>query len=490
MVNRLEVHRMSSPSSLAKQFADTELWAARIAGHASLPDERLTTRLGLILTAMAAKPGDSIPQASTSSSQAQAMYRFFANERIGPDDLLQPLADATTDACRGLKTLLAVQDTTSLNFSKLRSTTGLGPLNDSLNARGLHLHTTLALRDDGVTLGILGQLYWARPTEGRSAPQRRERAIEDKESRKWLDGIEAAEAAWESLPAEQRPRLIHVMDREGDIHEVLQRVSDSPHFAIIRCAQDRSVAGDIDKAFAAVQAAPVFATVTVDRPQLPHDTQQTQRPEAGGRQRSVVLTVRAVPLTITPNVNKHPQRRPVTWTLLDVREADPPAGTEALHWRLWVNLPVTTRDELLAVLRFYKFRWRVEDYHLTFKSGCQIEKLELETADRLIKAATLYSAVAVRIVALRDLARVEPDAPCTIVLTRDEWQALWFRFAKKKLTAEILPPTIEQVVRWIGRLGGHLARKRDGMPGVRTLWRGFRDLSLLAAGFHAGRTLQ
>lgn len=474
---------LTSPGSLADHFADTEVWAARIAGHASLPDERLTTRLGLILAAMAAKPSDSIPQASGSSSQAQAMYRFFANERIGPDDLLQPLADASMDACRGLKTMLAVQDTTSLNFSNLHTTTGLGPLNDSPTARGLHLHSTLAVRDDGVALGILGQLYWARPAEGHSAPQRRERAIEDKESRKWLDGIEAVEAAWESLPALERPRLIHVMDREGDVHEVLQRVSDSPHFAIIRCAQDRAVAGDIDKAFAAVQTAPVFATITVD---LPHATQPTRATE----QRRVELSVRLAALTITPDVKKHPRRQPVTWTLLDVRECDPPAGVEPLHWRLWVDLPVTTLDELLQVLRFYKFRWRVEDYHLTFKSGCQVEKLELETADRLIKAATLYSAVAVRIVALRDLARVQPDAPCTIVLTGDEWRALWVRFAKKRLTANVQPPTIEQAVRWIGRLGGHLGRKRDGMPGVRTLWRGFRDLSLLAAGFHAGRTLQ
>jgi hypothetical protein len=485
MVNRQEIHRMSSPSSSANHFADIELWASRIAGHADLVDERLNTRLGLILTAFTARPSDSIPQASSSCSQAQAMYRFFANERIGPDDLLQPLVDATSDSCQGLKTMLAVQDTTSLNYSTLLTTTGLGPLNDSESARGLHLHTTLALRDDGVALGILGQNYWARPTEGRSAPDRRERPIEDKESRKWLDGIEAAEAAWESLPTdEERPRLVHVMDREGDIHEVLQRVSDSPHYAIIRCSQNRSVAGPIDKAYAALEAAPVLATTMVVSPKAAHHA------EAAGAQRRAVLSLRVVRLTITPDAKKHPQRQPVTWTLIEAREVNPPAGVEALHWRLWTNLPTNTPDEVLEVLRFYGFRWRVEDFHLTLKSGCKIEKLELETAERLIKAATLYSAVAVRLVALRDLARVEPEAPCTLVLTRDEWQALWVRFAKQKLTANTAPPTIEQAVRWIGRLGGHLARKRDGMPGVRTLWRGFRDLSILAAGFHAGRMLQ
>jgi hypothetical protein len=412
------------------------------------------------------------------------MYRFFANDRIDGADLLQPLVDTTSDSCRGLKTMLAVQDTTSLNFSTLRTTKDLGPLNDSERARGLHLHTTLAVRDDGVALGLLGQIYWARPTEGRSAPDRQERPIEDKESRKWLDGIEAAEAAWESLPDDtERPRLVHVMDREGDIHEVLQRVSDSPHFAIIRCSQNRSVAGPYDKAYAALEAAPILATTKVSLP-------KAASAGAASSQRRAELCLRVVRLTITPNEKKHPQRQPVTWTLIEAREINPPPGVEALHWRLWTNLPTNTPEEILEVLRYYGLRWRVEDFHLTLKSGCTVEKLALETAQRLIKAATLYSAVAVRLVTLRDLARVEPEAPCTIVLNQDEWQALWVRFAKQKLTANTPPPTIEQAIRWIGRLGGHLARKRDGMPGVRTLWRGFRDLSILAAGFRAGRMLQ
>jgi hypothetical protein len=342
------------------------------------------------------------------------------------------VADATSDSCRGLNTLLAVQDSSSLNFSSLQTTQGLGPLNDSAKARGLHMHTTLAVRDDGVTMGVLDQIYWARSAEGHTAAQRRERPIEDKESCKWLDGIEAAENAWASLPAEQRPRLIHVMDREGDIHEVLQRISASPHYGIIRSAQNRSVAGDINKAFAAVEAADVRGTVLVDVPRAAY------QPTPAMPQRQARLTVRCVPLTITPNRSKHPRRQPVTWTLLDVRESNPPAGVEPLHWRLWTNLPAVTMDDILEILRFYGFRWRVEDFHLILKSGCQIEKLGLETAERLIKAATLYAAVAARILGLRDLARVEPDAPCTVILNDSEWQALWVRFAKEKLTAKTI----------------------------------------------------
>ena len=117
---------MSSPSPLPPLASSAELWAARIAGQANLPDERLNTRLALILAALAANPADSIPQASGHWSQAKAMYRFFANERIGPDDLLQPVADATSEALGGLPTVLAVQDTTSLNFSTLTTKAPVG----------------------------------------------------------------------------------------------------------------------------------------------------------------------------------------------------------------------------------------------------------------------------------------------------------------------------------------------------------------------------
>jgi hypothetical protein len=473
---------MSSSSTLPDVTSPSDLCASRLASHADLGDERLNTRLGLILSTIAAKPADSIPQASGSFGQAKAMYRFFANKRIGADDLLQPVTDATTDAVRALPTMLAVQDTSSLNFSTLKKTEGLGLLNDSEQARGLHMHTTMAVREDGVAVGILDQSYWARPPGVRTGKDRKQRPIEAKESHKWLDGIEAAENALACLPPEQQPRLIHIMDREGDIHQVLQRISNSPHYAIIRCSQNRTVAGACDKTFAAAAAAPVVATVRIDVPRLSH------QPVPAVAKRQATLELRAVPLTITPDQQKYPKRQPVRWTMIDARESNAPAGVEALHWRLWTNLPATTLAEIQAVLRYYGFRWRIEDFHLTLKSGCQIEKLELEDAERLIKAAILYSAVAVRIVALRDLARAEPNAPCTIILTPDEWQSLWSRFAKEKLTADTKAPTIKQAAQWLGRLGGHLGRKRDGMPGVRTLWRGFRDLSLLSAGYHLGRS--
>ena len=160
-----------------------------------------------------------------------------------------------------------------------------------------------------------------------------------------------------------------------------------------------------------------------------------------------------------------------------------PDGTEE------ILLLCTDRLELAAelVALAYKYRWQIEDFHLTLKSGCQVEDLQLETADRLIKALLLYSAVALRVVALRDLARQRPNDPCTVLLTAPQWQALYAYIHRRRPDATTPVPSLRQVVRWIGRLGGHLNRKGDGMPGVPTLWRGWRDLAVLVAGYLAGR---
>lgn len=454
-------------------LSSDQLWAAQVAGHAALPDGRLNARFAQVLATLAAKPLDAFPQACSSLAETKGLYRFLSNKRLSYDLLLQPLVAATVAGLAGRDKILSIQDTSSFNFSTLSGTTGLGPLNDSKRARGLHVHTTLATRGDGVPIGLLHQQCWSRPPEGRSAEQRKQRPFADKESFKWALGIRAADALLE-LPEDQRPRVIHVMDREGDIHEVLQEITERGEGAVIRCAQNRSVAEHVDGALHALAAAQPVAIV------------KRQVPDDSGKQRSARLELRSVTLTVTPDRSKHPKRQPVTWTLIEAREVDAPAGVTPLCWRLWTTEPASTRAELLEVLRIYTLRWRVEDFHLTLKSGCRVEALGLETAERLRRATLLYSAVAARIVALRDLARIEPDAPCTTILSDDAWKVLWCRHHKKALPADTPVPSVREAVLWIARLGGHLNRKGDGMPGVRTLWRGWRDLAILVAGWRLG----
>ena len=183
-------------------------------------------------------------------------------------------------------------------------------------------------------------------------------------------------------------------------------------------------------------------------------------------------------------LEKYPHAWPMTWNLVEVWEPTPPAGAEPVHWLLWTLEPAETADEALEVVRKYTCRWPIEEMHLVLKSGCRVESLQLETWDGLEKAVTVNAAVAARIVSLRDWATKTPEALAIEVLDADEVETLVAHFGGKMKPSEL---TIGQAVLWIGRLGGHLNRKRDGMPGVRTLWRGLHDLTLLVAGFRAGK---
>lgn len=448
-------------------------WVAERYGTVCLPDARLEKRLLEVSRTLAAKPKDSINRACGSWGEAKAAYRFIENEAVTEDLLRRPVCDATAIDCARRERILAVQDTTVLSFASARGADGLGPINDDPNARGMLLHPTLALGDDGLALGLLDWQTWTRPLTKRCDKEDyRHLAIEEKESAKWLRGIEAArEALARRLPCEDRPRLIHVFDREGDIHEVFERIVDSPDGAVIRCSHNRRVLTEDERgAFAhdVVAEARQLGSVRIDVPR-----------KHGQKKRTALIVVRACRVRLSPDRGKHPGRKWIDLNLVEVVEPRAPAKGKALRWLLWTTESVETFDQAMAVVDIYKRRWKIEEFFLVLKSGCRIEALQFDTAERLAKAVALYAPIALRILQLRDLSRIAPDAPCTIALSDEQWKALWTYIHKRRPHSGLSPPTIRQATLWIGRLGGHLGRKSDGLPGVRALWEGWRDLALL-----------
>src|SRR5882762_6321415 len=412
------------------------LWAAQVAAGTVLPDKRLQARLACILETFAERPNDAIPQAAGSWGQAKGVYRFLANPRVRSAAVHQGLTRDTARQCLEQRTVLVVQDTTSLNLTGCHVLPELGPIGSGNLAQGVLLHSTLALTEQGAMLGVLGLQTWARPAGNAPGP-------EAKESGKWLHGIDQArqvvwETAW-AAGATAPPRLVHLMDREGDVYEVLQWVEAVGDSASIRCVQNRRVEDPLRLAHAAVRAQPVLGRVTIPVPR-----------SHGKPARTATVEMRALTTTLRPDRAKYPHAWPLAWTLVEVWEPTPALEDEALHWLLWTREPATTLAEVQEVVR-------------------------------------KYTSVAARIVALRDRAQQEPDAPATGLLSEDECAVLVAKFATGRAVVRL---TLGQAVLWIGRLGGHLNRTRDGMPGVRTLWRGLRDLTLLVEGWRVARRLE
>ena len=445
-------------------------WAWRELLGARLGDGRLTQRLATIAATLSENPTESIPSANNSSWPAtKATYRFFDNDDVNPEEILNAHRRATLrriDAADA-RLVLVVQDTTQFDFTKHHATKGLGPTG-APGLSGFFLHSALCLEPDGgVPLGLLGWHWWVRePVRDNGDQGKAKRSIEDKESGRWLEMLEHSTA---DLPP--GVRTVTVADREADIFELFDRARTLGRHVLVRAHHDRrvKVAGELqglwDAAFATEPLG--LAAFTVPR--------DGDRPE-----RRAVATIHVAEIEMRPPSHLAAQHlAPVPIRAILLQEVDAPADQEPVQWLLLTSLPVDTLEEAHQCVIWYTFRWRIERFHYTLKSGGNYEKLQLETADRLWRALAVYLIVAWRVLWMNLVARERPDDPCTTFLSRDEWEALCCHRRKTAVPPRD-PPDARTAMRWIAALGGFLGRKSDGEPGVKTLWRGFRRLTDLA----------
>jgi Transposase DNA-binding/Transposase Tn5 dimerisation domain len=444
-------------------------WAEEEFGEAELNDPRRTARLVALAQAAGARPGASLPEACEDGAALKAAYRFFDTDEIEPSSMLASHVEATTRRLRGEAVVLAVQDTTSLDYSGHPATTGLGVLNDAKH-HGLLVHTTLVTTPERVPLGLLAQDVWTRDVAvlGKRAT-RKARPIAEKESRKWLTSLEAVVAAHARCP---ETRFISVGDREADVYDLFVAERPVGVDLLIRASWDRGVEGPHGHLWAAVAAAPEAGHLTVTVPPRAARVGTPAQPA-----RTAHLTLHFAPVTLRPPRHRAAEPLPaVPVAAVRVVEAAPPDGARPVEWLLLTTLPVTTADEAFEIVGHYVCRWDIEVWHKVLKSGCRIEARQLETADRLRRCLTLYSVVAWRVLYATLLARAAPDLPCTALLDDDEWQALCC-IIRRTASPPPAPPPLRQAVRWIAQLGGFLARASDGEPGPIVLWRGFQHLA-------------
>jgi hypothetical protein len=452
-----------------------QAWALDLYGSADMPDKRLNASAVRTVVRLAEAPTDPLTQSCADFAEVKASYRLLENERMAPEHLRRAMRQKGARDAQGRPVILLIGDTSAFSFPSSPATEGLGPITSNTTP-GLLVHSVLAAGLDGKPIGILSQQVWARPWEDEKVTpsERKSLPIEEKESYKWIVGMaEARQAVAEANPAGRRPRLIQVFDREGDIYEVFADVTQHEEGCVIRSTQNRRSAGEEDNLGGAhdlVAASPLLGSieVTVER-----------NGERKGRVAHV--EIRSIALVLHPACPYH-KRAPLAIRMVEAREVDAPSGVkEPILWRLLTTEPCATFDEARAVVAIYTHRWLIEEVHLILKSGCRIQDVRLRKARRIELLLAMYSAVAVFLLQLREWSRLEPEAPCTEVLDPETWPVLYAAVHGYAAPPEHPTPTIRQAVLWIGRLGGHLGRKGDGMPGIRVLWRGWRDLARFVA---------
>jgi hypothetical protein len=445
-----------------------ENWAESELGEADFGDKRLTKRLIKVARDLAGKPEGSVPQASENWAGTKGAYRFWDNEKVTPEKIRAAHREKTVERAKEHNTILAVQDTTSFNYTAHKATAGLGPI-DGHGSQGTHVHSVLAVSPDGVPCGLIHQQTWVRNREEkRTKEERKKLPIEEKESYRWLQSLEATKNAVGS-----EVHITTVTDREGDIFELFALPRPDNMDLLIRATQDRCVQVEdpnMKKLWESVEAVPE-STETIT-------THLEHKP--GEPERDVTFTLRWKTVTILAPAKKKKKYSNVTLTAILVTEKEPPEGVQPLTWLLLTSLPVETFSQAAQCVRWYRFRWLIERYHFVLKSGCQLEELQLEAAERLERALATCCIVAWRLLWLTYQSRKTPDLSCDSVFQTYEWQAL-YAFTHKTNVIPPTPPSLHEVILWIAKLGGFLARSSDGEPGVKTIWRGLRRLDDIAA---------
>lgn len=439
----------------------------------AVPDFQYFRRMGIscgrtlnrfiqTMSTLARRPELSIAAASADSAEAKAIYRLLGNPKLTEEIILDAYRKETLRQMQesGESVFLCVQDTTEISYAGREKTPGLGEFRSS-RSKGLLAHSALVLTPSGIPQGLLHQKIWARDP-ALKGQREVSRPYEEKESYKWT---EAAQASIVGLPSSIR--LIHVGDREADFFEFLHTLEHDGQSYVVRAVQNRITETDGGRMWDKVCAQPEAARIVVS---IPRDT----RRETPARETTLAIRY----LSDTVQVPGHLKYKgagyaPLSCTVIHVVEVTPLPDQEPIEWFLLTNLPLTRGEDACEKVGWYVRRWQIERFHYILKSGCEVEKLQQRDAEQLRKLILMYSVIAVGLQRLTYLSRVDPDAPCTQAMNEDEWQVL-YRIANKTRTLPAQPPTLQEAVLALAKLGGFLGRTSDGAPGVKVLWRGLQ----------------
>lgn len=412
----------------------------------------------------------------SSDVELEGVYRFFSNRAVESEEVLKPHIAETMKRARQAPLCLVVHDTTQFDF-RGEPRKGLG-LTTAGKHSGFFAHFALVVLPGEARLpvGICGLEHFAR-TKRKSAERKPHSYYTaqdpERESLRWFRMLEEVEAQRQGF------ECIHIMDREGDIFDLMAKAVELKARFIIRGDKERALANDAGYLHDVLkQLEPrVYRKVEIS------ERVATKRHQKIPKHRRTIRKARAAKLSVGATTVE--LRRPKTAhsdlpslkvNVVYVWEKSPPSGEDPIDWLLVTTEPIATKKQLLAVVDNYRSRWVIEDFFKALKTGCAFEKRQLESYHALGNALAVLSVVAWRLLLMRALARSHPTSRASSAFTQTQLAILQHHLN----LAEPLR-TAEDAFLAVARLGGHI--RNNGDPGWLTLGRGFQELLVLEAGF-------
>jgi hypothetical protein len=459
-------------------------WAQDEFGEVELQDARWRKRLVRVAGQAARRPAGKVTEVFANDAERQGAYGLLESSAVPAAAVAEAMFQGCASRCADEPFVFCPTDGSSITLAD-HAKTKFGAIGSrAFGTQGLKVISVLAVSPQGVTLGLTAQVWWTRPKR-RPSKHRDQRTPEQKEIRHWSEAMEQTR----QVMGQHAPdtRLWFQLDREGDAWTTLQQADADGHWFTVRGNHDRRVIldnGKKTKLRMLLNSHPVLSRYSLPVVPGPHRQGRTAN-----------MLVRACTATLDFRDKRTGRRFSKTVNVVLAREDETtPVGEKPIDWLLLTNRPVGTEEELQQIVFGYSQRWRIEDFHRSWKSGtCRVEEMQLRSVDSAIKWATILAAVAARVERLKLLARKEPDRPATEEFSLIELRALrLLRFGKpsgKQATSASATPTLGEATLWVAQLGGYIGKSSGGPPGSVTLTRGLIQVQAAARALEALGTL-
>jgi hypothetical protein len=438
-------------------------------------DKRLCERGMKIADSMFSRPGSIIWSSFNNNAERKATYNFFKNPKVNMSKIQEPHFVNTMEQIKSSsRAVLIIHDTTYCSFKDGKAFEDCkGYLYKNKKAestQGFAVQSSLAVCSNGIPIGLASQSiyqHYEKEVDHKKLP------IEEKESNRWLSGLRVLDPHLSN-----QDNVVHIMDREGDIFEVLSCAYQEGRRIIIRQSHDR-ITGENYRESQGFITERLSSLEWTFRHELDiYDSNESKyiKRTFGIRKLEITLPV-PKDKKFSKEINL---KKPLKVNVVEVCSLD---DLPEIRWVLFTNMPIETEEEVLTVVQYYRYRWHIENYHKVLKSGFKVEEARLESLEGIKNLISFLSILSVRLYYLIHLSRVEGSQSCESVLQRHEWEALCIHrgmvnFENRK---NAKPPTINEAIIMIAQLGGYMNRKRDAPPGIIVIWRGWSRLHEMAS---------
>ena len=463
-----------------ENYLSNDNWVEKEVNTSSY-DRRLLARTQKVIKNKCRYPNQSfLKTCSGIKAEQKGYYRLMEtnNSAYNFHSIIQPSIINTGIRCSFYPKILWVSDGSDLNYEHLPHCTGLGKIGTKHQVPGLHLHATLGLTTNELLLGI-GHATCSdiihRDIDEKGCHYYI--PLEHKNSFIWYQHVEKIHKLMLKNPVIN----IFIGDRGADDFGLYQYILSLKNVDfVIRSQYNRNLEGEYYKLHDLIRKIPSMGTTELDienkhkngsnksnrgkykkvknknknkknKNKKNKNKKNNDTKQSNFGKKKVKFHVSYKEVTILPPQSHKQNCKPLPITVIRGWEEKPIRGRERKEWILLTSLHVKSVDDAIQCIKYYRSRWRVEEYFRMLKSGCGVEKVFFDSCERILRSIAINLIVAWRLLFVGLLGGKLPPLPADVMFNEEQIHVL----RGYAIVNNLKPPnTLDEALHLVGLLGG------------------------------------